>query len=130
MHTIRMLGAALLFLAGSAHTADLPQGDAPPSEGDTSSLVMPVSYGISLPDRPTVNRCNSAIAEWAAQYNPVAVETSLTEPVRASAGDARVATLFVEIDYLREGGIEPRSATIACTVAADGQVSVELLKQG
>ena len=48
----------------------------------------------------------------------------------ASAGGARIATLFVKIDYLRKGGIEPRSATIACTVAADGQVSVELLKEG
>jgi hypothetical protein len=123
MHTIRTLSVAMLSLAGPAGAADLPQGD-------TSPLVMPVSHGISVADRPTVNRCNSAIAEWAAQYNPVAVETSLTEPVRASAGGARIATLFVEIDYLREGGIEPRSATIACTVAADGQVSVDLLKEG
>jgi hypothetical protein len=87
-------------------------------------LVMPVSHGISLAVRPTVNRCNVAIAQWAAQYNPAAVETSLTEPVRRGPGGARIATLFVKIDYPREGGVEPRSATIACTVAADGEVSV------
>ena len=122
MHTIRMLTAAMLFLPGLASAADLPQLD-------ERQLVMPVSHGISLADRSTVNRCNSAIAEWAAQYNPVAVETSLTEPVRRRAGGVRIATLFVAIDYLRKGGVEPRSATIACTVAADGQVSVEL-KEG
>ena len=117
MHTMRMLSAAMLFLTGPAGAADLPQMDEP-------QLVMPVSHGVSLADRPTVNRCNAAIAEWAAQYNPVAVETSLTEPVQRSADGARIATLFVKIDYLRKGGIEPRSATIACTVAVDGQVSV------
>jgi hypothetical protein len=123
MHAIRTLSAALAVLAGPTFAADLPQGDASP-------MVMPVSHGISVPARPTVKRCNAAIAEWASQYNPVALETSLTEPVRASAGGSRTATLFVKIDYLREGGIEPRSATIACTVASDGQVSVDLLKQG
>jgi hypothetical protein len=123
MHTIRMLSAAILFLTGPAGAADLPQMDEP-------QLVMPVSHGVSLADRPTVNRCNAAIAEWAAQYNPVAVETSLTEPVRRPAGGERIATLFVKIDYLRRGGIEPRSATIACTVEADGQVSVAEVKNG
>ena len=117
MHTTRMLSAAILFLTGPACAADLPQMDEP-------QLVTPISHGVSLADRPTVNRCNAAIAEWAAQYNPVAVETSLTEPVRRRDGGVRIATLFVKIDYLRKGGIEPRSATIACTVAADGQVSV------
>jgi hypothetical protein len=114
-----MLSAATLFLAGPTFAADLPQMD-------ETQLVMPVSHGVSLADRPTVNRCNAAIAEWAAQYNPVAIETSLREPVLRRAGGERIATLFVKIDYLRQGGVEPRSATIACTVAADGQVSVEL----
>jgi hypothetical protein len=123
MHTIRMFSAAVAILTGPACAADLPRMDEP-------QLVMPVSQGISLADRPTVNRCNAAIAEWAAQYNPVAVETSLTEPVRRSAGGARIATLFVKIDYRREGGIEPRSATIACTVAANSEVSVAVVKQG
>ena len=93
-------------------------------------FALPVSHGVSPADRPTVDRCNAAIAEWAAQYNPVAVETSLTNPVRRRAGGARIATLSVKIDYLRKGGIEPRSATIACTVAADGQVSVAEVKTG
>jgi len=113
MHTIKMLSAAMTILSAPAFGADLPQ-----------MLVMPVSHGISLADRPTIDRCNAAIAEWAAQYNPVVVETSLTEPVRRRSGGVRIATLFVKIDYLRKGGIELRSATIACTVAADGQVSV------
>jgi hypothetical protein len=118
-----MLSAAMLLLTGPAFAADLPQMDEP-------KLVMPVSHGVSRADRPTVNRCNAAIAEWAARFNPVAVETSLTEPVREGAGGVRIATLFVEIDYLREGGIEPRSATIACTVTSDGQVSVAEVKEG
>jgi hypothetical protein len=119
MHTTRMISTVMLFLTGPAWAADLPRMDAP-------QLVMPVSRDVSPADRPIVNRCNAAIAEWAAQYNPVAVETSLTEPVREGAGGTQIATLFVEIGYRRTGGIEPRSATIACTVAADGQVSVEL----
>lgn len=122
MQTIGMLSAGMLFLAGPVCAADLPQMDEP-------KLVMPVSHGVSLADRPTVSRCNGAIAEWAAQYNPVAVETSLTEPVRRGDDGVRIATLFVKIDYLRTGGIEPRSATIACTVAADGQVSVAEVKK-
>jgi hypothetical protein len=122
MHTTRILNAALILLAGPTCAADLPQTAEP-------QLVMPVSHGISRADRPTVNRCNAAIAQWAAQYNPVAVETSLTEPVRERAGGARIASLFVKIDYLRKGGVEPRSATIDCTVAADGKVSVAL-RQG
>jgi hypothetical protein len=123
MHMIRMFIVAVIVFTGVAYAADLPQLD-------ESQLVMPVSHGVSLPARPTINRCNAAIAEWAAQYNPVAITTSLSEPVRQSAGGARIATLYVKIDYLREGGIEPRSATIACTVAADGQVSVAVVKQG
>ena len=121
MQTISALGAALLFFAGAAGAADLPQ---------TNDLVMPVSHGISRADRPTVNRCNAAIAEWAAQYHPLAVETRLTEPVRRSTDGARTATLFVSIDYKREGGIEPRSATIDCTVASTGKVSVEVVREG
>ena len=112
-----MLGA-MLPLAGAACAAGLPQTD-------EALLVMRVSPGVSLADRPTIDRCNAAIAESAAEYNAVAIETSLTEPLRGRAGGMRTATLSVKIDYLRTGGIEPRSATIVCTVAADGQVSVE-----
>ena len=92
-------------------------------------MVMRVGPGVSLADRPTIDRCNAAIAESAAKDNAVAIETSLTEPLRGDAGGVRTATLSVKIDYLRTGGIEPRSAIIVCTVAADGQVSVEL-KEG
>jgi hypothetical protein len=123
MHTIKMLSAAMLLLTGPGCAADLRPLEEP-------QLSMPVSHGVSLADRPTVNRCKAAIAEWAAEYNPVAIETSLTEPVRGRAGGVRIATLFVKIDYLRKGGIEPRSATLACTVAADGQVSVAEAKKG
>ncbi|AFL52170.1 hypothetical protein ABIE78_001967 [Sinorhizobium fredii] len=119
MQTIRMLGAAMFFLAGPAFAADL-----------LPEPVTPVSHGVSEADRPTVERCNEAIAQWAAPYNPAAVETSLTEPVRTGADGAQVATLDVKIDYLRQGGVEPRSATIACTVASDGEVSVSVVKQG
>jgi hypothetical protein len=121
MHAIRMLGA-MLPLAGAACAADLPQTD-------EALLVMRVSPGVSLADRPTIDRCNAAIAESAAEHDAVAIETNLTEPMRGRAGGMQTATLSVKIDYLRTGGIEPRSAVIVCTVAADGQVSVEL-KEG
>src|SRR5262245_54347259 len=104
MYTVRMFGAAMLLLAGPACAADLPQIDEP-------QLVMPVSRGALQADRPTVDRCNAAIAEWAAQYNPIGIETSLVQPVQESAGGARIATLFVKIDYPGDGGgVEPRSA--------------------
>ncbi|APG84443.1 hypothetical protein [Sinorhizobium americanum] len=119
MHMIRMLSAAVLFLAGPAFAADL-----------LPEPVSPVSHGVSPADQPTVDRCNEAIAQWAAPYNPAAIDTSLTEPVRAGAAGERIATLDVKIDYEREGAIEPRSATIACTVASDGEVSVAVVKQG
>ncbi|MDK1373506.1 MULTISPECIES: hypothetical protein [unclassified Sinorhizobium] len=119
MHRIRVLSAAILLLTVPTFAADL-----------LPEPVTPVSHGISAADQPTVTRCNEAIAQWASQYNPVSIETSLTEPVSAGEGGARTATLAVKIDYLRQGGIEPRSATIACTVTADGEVSVELIKQG
>jgi hypothetical protein len=73
-----MLSATVLLLTGPAWAADLPQMSEP-------QLVVPVSHGVSRADQPTVDRCNAAIAQWAAQYNPAAVETSLTEPVRRSA---------------------------------------------
>ncbi|WP_164924304.1 hypothetical protein [Sinorhizobium fredii] len=119
MNTIGMLSAAVLFLAGPAFAADL-----------LPEPVTPVSHGISPADQPTVDRCNEAIAQWAAPYNPAAIETSLAEPVRAGDAGARTATLDVKIDYLRQGGVEPRSATIACTVASDGEVNVAVIKEG
>ena len=120
MPTIKVLSAVMLFSTGPVCAADLPQMDEP-------KLVMPVSHGVPPAARRTVNRCNAAIAEWAAQYEPVAVETSPTEPLHRGPGGVRVVTLLVKIDYQRAGGIEPRSATVTCTVAADGQVSVSLL---
>ena len=113
-----MLSTAILLFATSAFAADLPP-----------TVVTAVSHGISLADQPTINRCNAAIAEWAAPYNPVAVETTPTEPLRRGADGARIAILSVDIDYLRKGGIEPRSATIACTVESDGQVKVSEAKE-
>jgi hypothetical protein len=119
MQTIRMLSAAMLFLTGPAFAADL-----------LPEPVTPVSHGVSPADQPTVDSCNEAIAQWAAPYNPAAVETSLAEPVRAGAAGERIATLNVKIDYERQGGTDPRSATVACTVASDGEVSVAVLKEG
>ena len=119
MRAIRMLGA-MLPLAGAACAADVPQTH-------DALLAMPVKPGVSLAERPTIDRCNAAIAESAAEYKAVAIETSLTEPMRGRAGGMRTATLSVKIDYLRTGGIEQRSAVIVCTVAADGQVE---LKEG
>ena len=80
-----------------------------------SNLVMPVSR-VSRADRPTVDRCNGA--------NPVSISSTLREAERGTADGQHTATLLVKIKYLREGGIEPRQATINCTVRADGTVSV------
>jgi hypothetical protein len=103
-----LISAFLVFLSGCAGELPQPQVQATgsvPSTGNT-----------------TVDRCDAAIREQAAKYDPVSVKTSLTETVRDTTDGGRIATLLVEIQYRREGGIEPRSATIACTVAPDGQV--------
>ena len=116
MHAIRMLGAMLPSPAPPARPAcrrRTERGDA----GRPGRFV-----GRPANHRPLQRGdCRSA-----AKDDAVAIETSLTEPIRGDAGGARTATLSVKIDYLRAGGIEPRSAVIVCTVAADGQVSVEL----
>jgi hypothetical protein len=106
MRSAAVLAETLVFLSGCV--ADFPQIQATGS--------VPVS------GQTTVDLCNAAIRERAARYDPVSIKTSLIEPVRDSADGGRIATLFVEIEYRREGGIESRSATIACTVATDGQV--------
>src|SRR5262245_45686049 len=103
----KIFGTAVFLLSGCA--ADLSQ--------------IETTGGVPLSGRLTVDLCESAIRENAAQYDPISIETSLTEPVREAADGGRIATLFVEIEYRREGGIEPRSATIVCTVAPDGQVT-------
>jgi hypothetical protein len=105
MRTI--FGAALFLLSGCV---------ADPSRIEATGSVP-------LSGRLTVDLCEAAIRERAAQYDPVSIETSLTEPVRETADGGRIANLFVEIKYRREGGIESRSATIVCTVAQDGQVT-------
>jgi len=115
MRAFQFVAATLLFSSGSVFAADMPQ------------LVMPVSHGISTEEQPTVARCNEAIAEWAAQYEPTSIASSLVGPVRTSSDGESIAKLFVEIEYLRSGGVEPRSATISCAVAADGQVSIAML---
>ena len=61
----------------------------------------PCSRGIS---RPTVDRCNGA--------NPVSISSTLREAERGTADGQHTATLLVKIKYLRQGGIEPRQATI------------------
>src|ERR1700752_4932558 len=80
------------------------------------SLVIPISRDVSEADRPTVDRCNGAIAQWAAQYNPLTIDTRLTGPVTAAADGSKTAQLDVKIDYARQGGVEPRAAVINCTV--------------
>lgn len=102
----KIFGAALFLLSGCV--ADMSQID--------------TTGGVPLSGRRTVDLCESAIRERAAQYDPISIETSLIEPVRQADG-TWIATLFVEIEYRRVGGIEPRSATIVCTVAPDGQVT-------
>jgi hypothetical protein len=106
MRTVAGWAGFLLFLSGCV--ADLSQVE------ETGS--------VPLSGRATVDRCNAAIRERAAQFDPVSIETSLTERVREAADGGRIAILFVEIEYRRKGGIEPRSATVACTVAPDGKV--------
>jgi hypothetical protein len=108
--------AATFLLFSSAHAADLPTMAAPPASGGT--------YGASRTDRAVVALCNRAIAQWAAQYNPTDLDTSLAGPIRGRPGETRAARLFVQVVYEREGGPETRSATIDCAVSADGEVNV------
>jgi hypothetical protein len=107
MRTVAAIAAVLVFSSGCV--ADLPQ--------------IQTTGSVPLSGRATVDLCDAAIRERAAQYDPVSIETSLTEPVRQSADGGQVASLFVEIKYSRAGRIEPHSARIACTVAPDGQVT-------
>lgn len=108
--------AATFLLFSSAHAADLPMMTTPAATGAT--------YGVSRADRATVTACQRAIAQWAAQFNPIDVDTSLAGPIRGGAGQDRAARLFVRVVYERQGGPETRSATIDCTVSADGEVNV------
>ena len=94
------------------------------SSGCVADLTQIQTTGsVPLSGRATFALCDAAIRERAAQYDPVSIETSLTEPVRQSADGGKVASLFVEIKYSRAGRIEPHSARIACTVAPDGQIT-------
>jgi hypothetical protein len=77
---------------------------------------------VPLTGRTTVDLCNAAISDQAAQYDPVSIETSLTRPVRGTADGRQIATLYVEIEYRSEVGMGPHSATVDCTVAPNGQV--------
>jgi hypothetical protein len=77
---------------------------------------------VPLSGRATVDLCSAAIRERAAQYDPLSIEASLTKPVHESSDGRQIATIYVEIRYRREGGIEPRAATITCTVSPDGDV--------
>jgi hypothetical protein len=107
MRSVAVLAAVVLvFLSGCVD--NLPQ--------------IRATGSVPLSGRTTVDLCAAAIRERAAQHDPVSIETSLTERVRETVDRQRIAILFVEIEYRRKGGIEPRSATIACTVAQDGQV--------
>jgi hypothetical protein len=87
-------------------------------------LVVRIAADVSAADYPTVSRCNGAIAQWASQYNPLTIDTRLTGPVTSEADGSKTAQLAVKIEYGRQGGVEPRAATINCIVKADGSVEV------
>ena len=106
MYTLPVFAAVLVFL--SACLADRSQ--------------IQATGSVPLSGRATVDLCSAAIRERAAQYDPLSIETSLTKPVHESSYGGQIATLFVEIEYRREGGIERRAATVTCTVAPDGKV--------
>lgn len=110
--------AATLLLTGSAQAAD-PITTASILAGQVRT------YGdVSDADRQMVDACRAAIAQWAAQYDPVELDIAMTGPVQSRQAGDRTAALFVEIDYNRQAGIETRSARIECTVAPDGAVAV------
>jgi hypothetical protein len=111
--------AATLLLFGSAQAADLPVITKP---GGAAG-----AYGVSRADQATVAACQRAIAQWAEQYDPINIDIAMTGPVRGRPGADQMATLFVKIAYNRQGGVERRSATIECTVEADGTVAVVLV---
>lgn len=110
------VAATTFLLFSSAQAADLPATATP---AGTVGV-----FGLSRVDRATITACEAAIAQWAAQFAPTDIDTAITAPVRGRSGEVRTAVLFVKIAYPRQGGIETRSATIECKVAADGAVAV------
>jgi hypothetical protein len=106
MDAVAVIAAFLVVLSGCA--GHLPE--------------IQATGSVPLSGRMTVDLCNAAVHDQAAQYDPVSIETSLIKPVRGMADGRQIATLYVEIEYRSEGGMEPHSATIDCTVAPDGQV--------
>jgi hypothetical protein len=107
--------AAALFLFTPALAADLPIA---------ASQRAAVTNGVSRADRATISACHKAITQWAEQYDPIDIDIAMTEPIRGRLGQDRLEKLFVKIAYNRQGGVENRSATIECTVEADGTVAV------
>ena len=66
--------------------------------------------------------CQDGIAEWAAEYQAVRVETVSTGFVQKIPSGGFVAPLHVRIVYARKGGYETREAEVNCTSSASGAI--------
>jgi hypothetical protein len=76
----------------------------------------------------TVALCRGAIEEWAAQFQPISVDTAVIRPEMATSEGKRIE-LAVQVVYDTQGGPETRNANIGCTVDRNGSVSVAELSR-
>lgn len=113
MKTLEATALAVL-LAGSAQAADLPEYQARSEAVDRREEVAIRTYAI----------CREAIAESAAPYEPVQIETVLVGPVKRSTLTTRSAPLHVRITYETERGRQVRESSVDCKVARAGVVSI------
>ena len=78
-----------------------------------------------LPEAPTtpIALCRAAIEQWAEQFHPISVDTTVIRRERTTSEGRRIE-LAVQVVYDSQGGPETRMANIGCTVDANGSVSV------
>lgn len=106
--------ALAVFLAGTAQGADLPEYQARSASVQERENVALRTFAL----------CREAIAESAAPYGPVQIETVLVGPVKRSTLTTRSAPLHVRITYQTEQGRQVRESSVDCKVARAGVVSI------
>ena len=78
-----------------------------------------------LPETPntTIALCRTAIEQWAEQFHPISIDTTVIRPERTTSEGRRIE-LAVQVVYDSQGGHETRKAEIGCTVDPSGSVAV------
>jgi thiazole synthase ThiGH ThiG subunit len=101
-------------MASAAEAADLPEYQA----------QFGVSSGRTTAAMRTYAVCREAIAQSAAPFAPVDIQTVLIGPIRRSTFTTRTAPLHVRIIYETKGGRETRESAVDCRVARNAVVSI------